>query len=88
MHDRSGHPAATTIPVTNASGLVVDAAVYTVYVANREDNTVTAIDTRTGAQTVIPAEQRTHAVTVDPAGHTVVASHTAAGTSSVIERRR
>ena len=51
------------------------------------DNTVIAIDTRTGAQTVISAEGGTHAVTVDPARHTVVASNTAAGTASVIERR-
>ncbi len=46
-----------------------------------------AIDTRTGAQTVISAEGGTHAVTVDPARHTVVASNTAAGTASVIEGR-
>jgi len=51
------------------------------------DNTVIAIDTRTGAQTVISAEERTQAVTVDSARHTVVASNTAAGTASVIERR-
>jgi hypothetical protein len=48
---------------------------------------VIAIDTRTGAQTVISAEGGTHAVTVDTARHTVVASNTAAGTVSVIERR-
>jgi len=48
---------------------------------------VIAIDTRTGAQTVISAEGELIAVTVDPARHTVVASNTAAGTASVIERR-
>ena len=49
------------------------------------DNTMIALDTRTGAQTVIRPGGM-HAVTVDPARHTVVASNTAAGTVSVIER--
>jgi hypothetical protein len=83
-----GTQAATTIPVGKMpSGLGGGRRCLNRLRGQPLDNTVIAIDTRTGAQTVISAEGGTHAVTVDPARHTVVASNTAAGTASVIERR-
>jgi hypothetical protein len=83
-----GTQATTTIPVGKMpSGLAVGRRCLNRLCGHPLDNTVIAIDTRTGAQTVISAEERTQAVTVDSARHTVVASNTAAGTASVIERR-
>jgi YVTN family beta-propeller protein len=85
-----GNQAVTTVPVGKMpSHLAVDADVYTVYVANRLDNTVTAIDTRTGAQTEIPAGGGAHAAAVDPVTHAALTANTKAGTTtSIIERRR
>ncbi|HET9564515.1 MAG TPA: hypothetical protein VFP27_08410 [Mycobacterium sp.] len=89
MHDRSGHPGGYHNPGwKNAERSGGGRRCLNRLRGHPLDNTVIAIDTRTGAQTVISAEGGTHAVTVDPARHTVVASNTAAGTASVIERRR
>jgi DNA-binding beta-propeller fold protein YncE len=89
VHDRSGHPGGYHNPGwKNAERSGGGRRCLNRLRGHPLDNTVIAIDTRTGAQTVISAEGGTHAVTVDPARHTVVASNTAAGTASVIERRR
>jgi len=88
VHDRSGHPGGYHNPGwKNAERSGGGRRCLNRLRGHPLDNTVIAIDTRTGAQTVISAEGGTHAVTVDPARHTVVASNTAAGTASVIERR-
>jgi len=73
-----GTQAATTIPVGKMpSGLAVDAGVHRLR-GQPLDNTMIAIDTRTGAQTVISAEGGT--TPLSPATPP-------AGTASVIERR-
>ena len=82
-----GIQAATTIPVKNAERSGGGRRRLNCLRGQPLDNAVIAIDTRTGGTDSYFGRGATHAVTVDPAGHTVVASNTAAGTASVIERR-
>jgi YVTN family beta-propeller protein len=61
--------------------------VCTVYVANRADNIVTAVDTRTYALQSIPVGEDPHGVAVDPVTHSVVVADRAVACASIIERR-
>jgi DNA-binding beta-propeller fold protein YncE len=83
-----GNQAVTTVPVGKMpSHLAVDADVYTAYVANRLDNTVTAIDTKNRCPDS-DAGGGAHAAAVDAVTHAVLTANTRAGTTSIIERRR
>jgi DNA-binding beta-propeller fold protein YncE len=84
-----GTQAMTTVPVGKMpSHLAVDADVYTVYVANRLDNTVTVIDTKNRCPDSDPRRRGRARCGCRPVTHADRTANTKAGTTSIIERRR
>ena len=70
------------------AGVAVDPGTQTVYVANRDDNTVSVIDAATRTVVAsIPVDEGPFAVAVDPGTHTVYVTHPFGHRVSVIDGR-
>lgn len=69
-------------------GVAVDPGTHTVYVANRDDDTVSVIDAATRTEVAsIPVDEGPFAVAVDPGTHTVYVTHPFGHRVSVIDGR-
>lgn len=83
-----GDGAMTTIRTGHLpKGIAVDSEAYTLYVANFGGASLSAIDTRIGAQTaVIPVGDEANHVCVSSMGQTLVNTNSGDGTVSIVER--
>ncbi|MCX4094634.1 hypothetical protein [Nocardia sp. alder85J] len=68
-------------------GVVVDADNRTAFVTDADDDTITAIDTGTGAQSTLPAAAKPTAITLDQARHLAYVTNAVARSVSVIDTR-